>query len=99
MCSSNSSVCTACSHGHNYNGTNCLPCTISNCADCYADINICNFCVTGYELRTETSPNFCYEICGDSFNINLECDLPVGVAWDGCSDSCEIENDFECETI
>ena len=38
----------------------------------------------------------CTEICGDEITRDFACDLLLGNAYDGCDDSCEVEDKFSC---
>jgi cysteine-rich repeat protein len=47
-----------------------------------------------YYLNTSTQ--ICEDICGDGFQIYVYCDDGNLINGDGCSDSCQVENDYTC---
>ncbi len=36
------------------------------------------------------------DTCGDSHVITLPCDNEIGIAFDGCTDDCNVMQDFSC---
>ena len=40
----------------------------------------------------------CSDFCGDQRALLSSCDLGFGNEYDGCTDDCEVENNFSCYT-
>ena len=55
----------------------------------------CSSCVDG---AVHDEDGNCEERCGDLVIIGEPCDLELGIENDGCTDNCEIEQDFDCYT-
>ena len=59
--------------------------------DCISETQ-CVECISTYQPVSYT----CAEKCGDALVYDLDCDLEPGNDYDGCTDQCEVEDDFEC---
>lgn len=49
-----------------------------------------------FQLAYVSNKYICEDICGDGYLNTLACDLPLGVANDGCADDCTVEPSFAC---
>lgn len=56
----------------------------------------CTQCLPGLFEFDHHTPVTCRELCGDSVTTLLPCDNDLGIPYDGCSDDCEIEDNFTC---
>lgn len=84
-------VCSVCAVGLQFNpytlacqtcSANCMNCSWT--AGCYGCVN------PMFELTLISNKYMCEDICGDGYLNTLACDLPLGVANDGCADDCTI---------
>ncbi|CAD8069667.1 unnamed protein product [Paramecium sonneborni] len=76
---------------------NCLYICSENCNYCF-DNGICHQCFFGYEL--DLNRLNCYSICGDGIVSNdEECDDFNQDNGDGCSNKCQIENNYICRNL
>jgi len=75
-------VCDHCSE-------NCLTCigSIDNCASCSS---------VAYNLTDQDGTNSCIDICGNGARIENKCDDGNTNDHDGCSSSCEVEENWKC---
>lgn len=39
----------------------------------------------------------CNEVCGDGITFSYPCDNWLGILFDGCTDACQIEENFSCQ--
>lgn len=60
----------------------------------------CTSCSGSFSLITYSNGNvLCEEECGDYVVYSSPCDLGKGNAAYGCSDNCQVEDHFTCETV
>lgn len=97
------STCIECSYGLLLSAGGCVECPggqqynpfIGACEICPANCLFCKWgqgcynCSALYEITLIKGLNLCKEICGDTYAIDLPCDLGLQ-ANDGCSDTCTI---------
>jgi cysteine-rich repeat protein len=69
----------------------CSVCVMIGCADCTAE-DVCRQCSPGYALNGA----ICDEVCGDGMLFVLPCDDGNLLDGDGCSKTCQIEQDYDC---
>ena len=71
----------------------------TNCTRCiYYNNNYgasCISCEPGYGL-TKNEPKSCSDLCGDGKSVSLPCDDPIDRDWDGCNDTCDPMDNFNC---
>ena len=97
---SSSLTCNICFSGYFRNGNGTCQLCPTNCTLCSYNSNIsqpeCSQCVSGSYVTTIV-PRLCTDyICGDSLTLLRPCDLALGNFYDGCTDNCQIEDNFTC---
>lgn len=96
---SSSTNCILCHRNYYYVSNTCLVCpnmtyyldTLKDCINCSAYCNTCSvlgcdncdllFVISIYDHK-------CVDLCGDGYIVTLPCDAAIGIANDGCSDTC-----------
>lgn len=100
-CTGDANDCQACATDYIYksSGSN-ITCDIdcqkfSNCLQC--TFTLCTSCITGYSID---SSNTCTPTCGDGvIKIGEACDDGNKVNGDGCSNTCQLESNFQCVSV
>lgn len=99
MTCSSGTDCLLCHFGYYYTNNTCLACpnrtyyldTLKDCINCSSYCNACTvlgcdscdplFSISEYNHR-------CIDTCGDGYIVTLPCDATIGIANDGCTDTC-----------
>lgn len=63
-CNTDALNCLSCSKTYKHAGNTCIPCTVTNCDNCLADVNKCASCLPGYVLDNPTSCILCSTLAG-----------------------------------
>ncbi|KAM3140070.1 hypothetical protein pb186bvf_007870 [Paramecium bursaria] len=104
----NQIICDLCDDNYYKNQYQCIQCNDPFCKKCTSksvciqclnnNIPIDNSCLNcNNTIGLYSTKNGCISICGDSIKSSTEeCDDGNTLSYDGCSDSCVIENNFIC---
>ena len=91
--SNTTATCTSCP-------AKCQTCTYND-TNFTTGINVglgivsCTTCLNNFQLSYQY-PYSCQQICGDQIIVTFPCDMRLGIQYDGCTDACEVENNFTC---
>ena len=72
------------------NKTLCYYCA-KNCTGCVKERQ-CTGCTEGFYFQNDVCP----QVCGDAVSHYFDCDLELGIDLDGCTDNCQLEQNFSC---